>query len=190
MGRQARAAHERAEGLYGVEGPHDEAPGRAARGRGRGRKALNNGSVHGAHKDLGPSVRLRPESRRQRIPAPAVVAEAARSGCAVIANAMSMGGVMRKAFLGMCVLGTLAFAQVSFAQETGKKELREHPRIAAAIRELHGAIEYMERAPHDFGGHKGSPIAARRSSSFASPCSTGHRRKAGKARSKQPAGAS
>src|SRR5256885_15507745 len=99
------------------------------------------------------------ESRRQRIPAPAVVAEAARSGCAVIVNAMSMGGVMRKAFLGMCVLGALAFAQVSFAQETGKKELREHPRIAAAIRELHGAIEYMERAPHDFGGHKAQAIA-------------------------------
>src|SRR2546430_5056025 len=74
---------------------------------------------------------------------------------------MSVGGVMRKAFLGMCVLGTLAFAQVSFAQETAKKELREHPRIAAAIRELHGAIEYMERAPHDFGGHKAQAIADR-----------------------------
>jgi uncharacterized membrane protein YccC len=57
------------------------------------------------------------------------------------------------------VLGTLAFAQVSFAQETAKKELREHPRIAAAIRELQGAIEYMERAPHDFGGHKARAIA-------------------------------
>jgi hypothetical protein len=66
---------------------------------------------------------------------------------------------MRKIFLGICVLGTLAFVQVSFAQETGKKELREHPRIAAAIRELHGAIEYMERAPHDFGGHKAQAIA-------------------------------
>src|SRR5882762_5628740 len=32
-----------------------------------------------------------------------------------------------------------------------------------------------------------SPTAARRSSSFASPCSTEHRRKTGKARSKQPA---
>jgi len=66
---------------------------------------------------------------------------------------------MRKTLLGMCVLGTLTFAQVSFAQETGKKELGEHPRIAAAIRELHGAIEYMERAPHDFGGHKAQAIA-------------------------------
>jgi len=38
LGRQARAAHERAEGLYGVEGPHDEAPGRAARGADEGVK--------------------------------------------------------------------------------------------------------------------------------------------------------
>jgi hypothetical protein len=66
---------------------------------------------------------------------------------------------MYKTFLGMCLAGSLAFAQVTFAQETGKQELREHPRIAAAIRELHGAIEYMERAPHDFGGHKAQAIA-------------------------------
>ncbi|HXM83442.1 MAG TPA: hypothetical protein VN929_16140 [Burkholderiales bacterium] len=66
---------------------------------------------------------------------------------------------MRKTFLGMCVVGSLAFAQVGLAQQTGKSELREHPRIAAAIRELHDAIEYMERAPHDFGGHKARAIA-------------------------------
>ena len=66
---------------------------------------------------------------------------------------------MRKTLLGMCILGSLAFTQVSFAQETGKQELREHPRIAAAIRELEGAIQYMERAPHDFGGHKAKAIA-------------------------------
>ena len=66
---------------------------------------------------------------------------------------------MRKIFLGMCVVSSLAFAPVIFAQETGKQELKEHPRIAAAIRELHGAIEYMERAPHDFGGHKAQAIA-------------------------------
>jgi len=55
--------------------------------------------------------------------------------------------------------GSLVLAPVSFAQETGKRELREHPRIAAAIRELHSAIEYMEHAPHDFGGHKARAIA-------------------------------
>jgi hypothetical protein len=66
---------------------------------------------------------------------------------------------MRRAFLGMCIAGGLAFAQTGLAQETGKQELREHPRIAAAIRELQEAIRYMERAPHDFGGHKALAIA-------------------------------
>ncbi len=66
---------------------------------------------------------------------------------------------MHKTFARMCLVGSFVIAQVSFAQETGKEELREHPRIAAAIRELHGAIEYMERAPHNFGGHKAQAIA-------------------------------
>ena len=66
---------------------------------------------------------------------------------------------MKQHVLGLCAVATLAFAQVSFAQETGKKEVGQHPRIAAAIRELHGAIEYMEHAPHDFGGHKAQAIA-------------------------------
>jgi hypothetical protein len=39
-----------------------------------------------------------------------------------------------------------------------------HPRVAAAIRELEGAIAYMECAPHDFGGHK---VAAIRDSEVA-----------------------
>jgi hypothetical protein len=37
-------------------------------------------------------------------------------------------------------------------------EATNHPRVAAAIRELEGAIAYMERAPHDFGGHKAAAI--------------------------------
>ena len=47
----------------------------------------------------------------------------------------------------------------SFAQETYKQELREHPRLVTAIRELEAAIAYMEKAPHDFGGHKAKAIA-------------------------------
>ena len=35
----------------------------------------------------------------------------------------------------------------------------EHPRIAAAIRELEDAIAYMEAAPHNFGGNKARAIA-------------------------------
>ena len=51
-----------------------------------------------------------------------------------------------------------SFIAPSFAQETFKEELREHPRIVKAIQELQGAIEYMEKAPHDFGGHKAKAI--------------------------------
>jgi len=43
-----------------------------------------------------------------------------------------------------------------------REEAAEHPRIARAIRELNDAIEYMEKAPHDFGGHKASAISASR----------------------------
>src|SRR3954451_14319292 len=42
------------------------------------------------------------------------------------------------------------------------RERAEHPQIAAAIRELEEAIRYMEKAPHDFGGHKEAAIAASR----------------------------
>jgi hypothetical protein len=42
--------------------------------------------------------------------------------------------------------------------QTVKSEAAAHPRIAAAIREMEGAIQYMEAAPHDFGGHKAAAI--------------------------------
>jgi hypothetical protein len=40
------------------------------------------------------------------------------------------------------------------------RERAEHPRIAAAIRELEEAIRYMEKAPHDFGGHKAAALTS------------------------------
>ena len=42
------------------------------------------------------------------------------------------------------------------------EEKAEHPRIVKAIKELDSAIEYLEKAPHDFGGHKAEAIAASR----------------------------
>jgi hypothetical protein len=44
-------------------------------------------------------------------------------------------------------------------QQNMKTEAAKHPRIEKAITELQGAIEYMEKAPHDFGGHKAEAIA-------------------------------
>jgi len=66
---------------------------------------------------------------------------------------------MRSIIWGLFVLGSVALAPVSFSQETGKGELGQHPRIAVAIRELEGAVQYMEHAPHDFGGYKAQAIA-------------------------------
>jgi hypothetical protein len=59
---------------------------------------------------------------------------------------------------GLFLFAAVAFAPAGFAQQTGRSETAEHPRIAAAIRELEGAIAYMEHAPHDFGGHKARAI--------------------------------
>jgi hypothetical protein len=39
-----------------------------------------------------------------------------------------------------------------------RKELQEHPRIAHALIELHRTREYLEKAPHDFGGHKAAAV--------------------------------
>jgi len=44
----------------------------------------------------------------------------------------------------------------------GQNERAMHPRIAVAIKELRGAMEYMEAAPHDFGGHKVAALRASR----------------------------
>lgn len=48
------------------------------------------------------------------------------------------------------------------AQQNMKTERGEHPRIARAIRQLEDAIQYMEAAPHDFGGHKAAAIQSSR----------------------------
>ncbi len=50
----------------------------------------------------------------------------------------------------------------SFAQKGMRKEKMEHPRIAIAIKDLQAAIDYMQAAPHDFGGHRVEAIEASR----------------------------
>jgi hypothetical protein len=59
--------------------------------------------------------------------------------------------------LGLCVVTCLGVGQV-LADETMATEKGHHPRIARAIHELQEAINYMEAAPHDFGGHKADAI--------------------------------
>jgi ABC-type oligopeptide transport system ATPase subunit len=58
--------------------------------------------------------------------------------------------------LAVVFLSTTAFVYV---QQTRKTEAAMHPRIENAIRQLELAIDYMEKAPHDFGGHRVQAIA-------------------------------
>ena len=41
---------------------------------------------------------------------------------------------------------------------SAQNERAMHPRIAAAIAALKDAKDYMQAAPHDFGGHKEAAI--------------------------------
>jgi hypothetical protein len=50
------------------------------------------------------------------------------------------------------VLATSAFT--SAKQNEGKK----HPRIEKAIDNMYDALDYMEKAPDDFGGHKAAAM--------------------------------
>jgi hypothetical protein len=59
--------------------------------------------------------------------------------------------------MGLCLLSTCVAAQ-ALSQETMGSEKLHHPRIAHAIQAVEGAIQYMEAAPHDFGGHKAAAI--------------------------------
>jgi hypothetical protein len=59
------------------------------------------------------------------------------------------------------LLASLTFAglapTISGAQAV-RTETMEHPRIAAAIRQMEDAILYLQAAPHDFGGHREAAI--------------------------------
>lgn len=58
----------------------------------------------------------------------------------------------------LCFVALSALVTPSSAQTIVRMEAVNHPRIAAAVREMEGAIRYMEAAPHDFGGHKEAAI--------------------------------
>jgi hypothetical protein len=60
-------------------------------------------------------------------------------------------------FISGIVLGVVLCAGITlFAQN----ERANHPRIAAAISALRDARDYMQKANHDFGGHKMAAIHA------------------------------
>lgn len=48
---------------------------------------------------------------------------------------------------------------IVLAQQNNKSEAQKHPRIEKAIHSMEDAVSYMEKAPHDFGGHKAQAIS-------------------------------
>jgi ribonuclease HI len=52
-------------------------------------------------------------------------------------------------------LGTTGFVLV---QQNKRTEAARHPRVENAIKELESAIDYLEKAPDDFGGFKAQAI--------------------------------
>ncbi len=49
-------------------------------------------------------------------------------------------------------------AMILIAQQNVKSEETKHPRIEKAIHELEDAVDYLEKAPTDFGGYKEQAI--------------------------------
>jgi len=60
--------------------------------------------------------------------------------------------------LGIACIVCCASTFLVVAQHNEKMEANEHPRIEKAIFQLEDAIDYMEKAPHDFGGYKAEAI--------------------------------
>jgi uncharacterized membrane protein YccC len=74
---------------------------------------------------------------------------------------------MRSIFRRKLTLALLAFLllvlpmSTSFVSAKGLgHEKREHPRMAKAIKDLQEAVDYMQKAPHDFGGHRAEAVEA------------------------------
>ena len=66
---------------------------------------------------------------------------------------------MKRIVVAFALSAMLGAAMCSMAAaQTVRSEEANHPRIAAAVRELEDAVRYMEAAPHDFGGHKAAAI--------------------------------
>jgi len=57
-------------------------------------------------------------------------------------------------------LATSSLLPLTAAAETTQQEKAAHPNIARAVDALEAAIHDMEKAPHDFGGHKADALKA------------------------------
>lgn len=66
---------------------------------------------------------------------------------------------MKKLVLLLLVVVFIGATAFVYVQQNVKSEASMHPKIEKAIKELESAVDYMEKAPDDFGGHKAQAIA-------------------------------
>jgi hypothetical protein len=66
---------------------------------------------------------------------------------------------MKKLVILLLAVVFLSATAFVYVQQNQKTEASNHPRIENAIKELQSAIEYMQQAPHDFGGHRVQAVA-------------------------------
>jgi hypothetical protein len=70
-----------------------------------------------------------------------------------------MAGIALVTIMMLTLSGNLTLPQ---DRHQGDQELRDHPRISAAISGLEDAITYMESSRENFGGHKAAALRASR----------------------------
>jgi len=71
------------------------------------------------------------------------------------------------------VLGV--FATTAFTNIERQNEAKKHPRIEKAIDQMKDALDYMNHAPDDFGGHKAQAIADTRAAIKSLKAALGYR---------------
>ena len=65
---------------------------------------------------------------------------------------------MKKLVTILAIVVFLTASGFVYVQQNRRTEAAKHPRIENAIKELESAIDYMEKAPDDFGGFKAQAI--------------------------------
>jgi hypothetical protein len=67
------------------------------------------------------------------------------------------------------------FATTAFTSIEKQNEAKKHPRIEAAIRNMYDALDYMQAAGDDFGGHKAQAMTDTRAAIKSLKAALGYR---------------
>ena len=85
---------------------------------------------------------------------------------------------MKKTILSASIVLAFAlgvFATTAFTNIERQNEAQKHPRIEKAIDQMQDAMDYMEHAPYNFGGHKLQAMADTRAAIKSLKAALGYR---------------